>query len=68
MKPNKAAKRSKAELDTLAFHREMYERRLRKMKQRQGLTHKEIVDEANDPAYFRRQSAPQPLHASHDGL
>jgi hypothetical protein len=42
------------EIDTLVFHRKMYERRMQRLKQRNGLTEQEIADEANDPKFFRR--------------
>ena len=45
------------EPDTLRFHREMYERRMRTITYREGRTERELVDDANDPAFFRRETA-----------
>ena len=47
-----------AESETLRFHREMYERRRRKIVQRGGLTEKQVIDQANDPSLFQRQPPP----------
>jgi hypothetical protein len=47
-------KRLPQEPDTLSIHREMYERRMRRLKQRNGLTEQEIANEANDPKFFRK--------------
>jgi hypothetical protein len=40
--------------DTLSLHREMYERRLRRIEERSGLTEREVSETANDPSLFRR--------------
>ncbi len=40
--------------DTLTLQKRMYERRMRLLKQRDGLSEKEIADEANDPDFFRK--------------
>ena len=53
MKPHLNQRRGE-ESDTMRFHRKMYERRLRVIASREGRTEKELVDEANDPAFFRR--------------
>ncbi len=42
------------ESDTLILHRRMYERRMRRLKQRGGLSEQEVADEANDPNFFRK--------------
>jgi hypothetical protein len=45
----------KPEPETLVFHREMYNRRLRRLRQRGGLSEREIAVQVNDPTLFRRQ-------------
>ncbi len=40
--------------DTLRLHREMYERRMRRMRQLAGLTEREVSEKVNDPRLFRR--------------
>jgi hypothetical protein len=44
---------------TLAFHREMYERRLERTKRLGGITERQAADKANDPASFRRGPKPE---------
>ena len=44
-----------AEAETLRRHREMFERRLRELSRNGGLTSRQIVDSANDPARYRRR-------------
>jgi hypothetical protein len=40
---------------TLALHHKMYERRLRRIEQRGGLSEREAAEQANDPSLFRRK-------------
>ncbi len=47
--------KKKPEPETLVFHREMYNRRLRRLRQRGGLSEREIAVQVNDPTLFRRQ-------------
>ena len=46
--------------NSFRFHREMYERRLQRIQQRSGKTEREVVENANDPALFRRYPRPEP--------
>jgi len=39
---------------TLTLHKKLYEKRIEKIKGRDGLTEQEVVDLVNDPALFRR--------------
>lgn len=50
----KTTKRVVPETDTLLLHRRMYERRMKRLRQRGGLTEQQLADEANDPTLFRR--------------
>ena len=43
---------ARKEVDNLKLHRQMYERRLRLLKEREGLTDSEIEDTSNDPNLF----------------
>ncbi len=43
------------EPETLVFHREMYDRRLRRLRHRGGMSEREIAVQVNDPTLFRRQ-------------
>lgn len=54
MKRRKMLSPNTQEPDTLVFHREMYERRLDRFKQRGGFTEREISDKVNNPSLFRR--------------
>jgi hypothetical protein len=54
MKHKKTGNRNIQEPETLTFHREMYERRLRKLKQRGGLSERELSDQVNTPIRFKR--------------
>jgi hypothetical protein len=40
------------EMENLRLHRQMYERRVRLLKERGGLTEKDAADQANDPYLF----------------
>lgn len=55
MKQRKVNQLNTSEPDTLTFHKEMYQRRLRKLKERGGLSEKEIADHANNPALYKRE-------------
>jgi hypothetical protein len=55
------------EADTLIFHRRMYERRMRRLKQRGGLTEQEVANEANDPRLFRKGEDTETNRAASSG-
>jgi hypothetical protein len=40
------------EMENIRLHRQMYERRVRLLKERGGLTEKDAADQANDPSLF----------------
>jgi hypothetical protein len=67
MKQKKVSQHNSREPDTLVFHREMYQRRLRKLQERGGLTEKEIADQANNPAQFKRDAEPADAGTQTDG-
>jgi ribosome-binding protein aMBF1 (putative translation factor) len=52
------------EPETLTFHRQMYDRRIRKLRQRGGLSDREIAVQVNDPTHFRR--SPQDAEADNN--
>lgn len=51
----KKTSRNQQEPETLVFHREMYDRRLERLRQRGGLSEREIAVQVNNPSLFRRQ-------------
>lgn len=63
MKTNKTL----PEADALIFHRRMYDRRMRRLKQRGGLTEQEVANEANDPRFFRKGADAKPSRAASSG-
>ena len=44
--------RNEEKVDNLKLHRQMYERRLRLLKERDGLTDDDAANQANDPSLF----------------
>ena len=62
MKRKKMTNLTTNDPDTLVFHREMYKRRLDRLKNRGGFTEREISEQVNNPALFRR--VPETLGAS----
>lgn len=47
-------RRNNNQMDTLTEHLEMFKRRQEQLKRVGGLTFKEALDKANDPAVYRR--------------